>query len=228
MQIEMTIESLTGRSPATLDIRQLVIAGWAGRDVEAMEHHIAELEALGIARPRAMPTFYRVSASRLTTAPDIQIPGESASGEAETVLFIHDGRLHVGLGSDHTDREVEAYGVTVSKQVCDKPVAARAWPFEEVAPHWDRLLLRSWMTIDGERRLYQEGSVSGLLRPEDLIRKYTGGHDTLPAGTAMFGGTLGAIGGVKSGLDFACELEDPVLSRRITLAYRVEPLPVAD
>ena len=33
------------------------------------------------------------------------------------------GRIFVGLGSDHTDRKVEAYSVTVSKQMCDKPMA---------------------------------------------------------------------------------------------------------
>ena len=33
------------------------------------------------------------------------------------------GRIFVGCGSDHTDRKVEAYSVTVSKQMCDKPIA---------------------------------------------------------------------------------------------------------
>ena len=33
------------------------------------------------------------------------------------------GRTFVGLGSDHTDRKVESYSVTVSKQMCDKPIA---------------------------------------------------------------------------------------------------------
>ena len=33
------------------------------------------------------------------------------------------GRIFVGLGSDHTDRKVEAYSVTVSKQMCDKLMA---------------------------------------------------------------------------------------------------------
>ena len=33
------------------------------------------------------------------------------------------GRIFVGLGSDHTDRKVETYSVTVSKQMCDKVMA---------------------------------------------------------------------------------------------------------
>ena len=36
------------------------------------------------------------------------------------------GRIFVGLGSDHTDRKVETYSVTVSKQMCDKPDGAGA------------------------------------------------------------------------------------------------------
>ena len=43
------------------------------------------------------------------------------------MLLQHAGRLWVGTGSDHTDREVEKYGVTVSKQMCDKPVAPVFW-----------------------------------------------------------------------------------------------------
>src|SRR5258708_28829629 len=49
-----------------------------------------------------------------------------------------------------TDREVETYGVTVSKQMCDKPLAPLFWPYDEVAPHWDRLMLRH--LVIGDRK----------------------------------------------------------------------------
>jgi hypothetical protein len=42
----------------------------------------------------------------------------------------------------------------------------------------------------------------------------------------MFGGTLGAIGGIRSAARFDMELEDPVLGRRIQHGYDIEPLPV--
>ena len=32
--------------------KNLVIAGWTGRNVEALEAHIRELEALGVKRPK--------------------------------------------------------------------------------------------------------------------------------------------------------------------------------
>ena len=85
-------------------INNLIIAGWTGRDKGAMEAHIKELEALGVARPASTPIFYRVAGSRLTTADSIQVSGESSSGEVEFVLTNIEGELWVGVGSDHTDR----------------------------------------------------------------------------------------------------------------------------
>src|ERR1700761_9603614 len=110
------IEFLIHGKPAPATINDLVVAGWTGRDSSAVEHHIAELEAIGVARPRTVPCFYRVGANLLTTAATFDVTGSDASGEAEFVLLSLPQGLYVGLGSDHTDRKVEAYGVTVSKQ----------------------------------------------------------------------------------------------------------------
>ncbi len=54
------IEFLLEGEAATVEIHDLVIAGWTGRDAATVEHHIAELEAIGVARPRTVPCFYRV------------------------------------------------------------------------------------------------------------------------------------------------------------------------
>lgn len=224
--LNLTLESRDGRMPVAFTVANLVIAGWAGRNKEAMEHHIRELEALGVARPAATPTYYRVAAARLSTADLVEDAGTAGSGEVEALLIAKDGKLHVGVGSDHTDRKVETYGVTVSKQVCDKPVAATVWPFEEVAGHWDDLILRSYAIIDGTRLLYQEGAISGLLAPKDLIGGWAA-DGKLPDGTAMFGGTMPAIGGVRPASRFEGELEDPVLKRKITFGYDVKTLPIA-
>ena len=43
---------------------------------------------------------------------------------------------------------------------------------------------------------------------------------------AMFGGTLAAHGGVRPTSEFAFEIEDPVLGRKIAHAYRVRTLPI--
>ncbi len=225
MNLALTLQSLSGARPAEVAIDQAIVAGWTGRDAAAVEKHIRELEALGVKRPATTPIFYRVSASRITTATTIEAVGESSGGEVEFVLLQHDGRLWVGTGSDHTDREVEKYGVTVSKQMCEKPIASTFWAFDEVAPHWDRLLLRSSVVENGKRVTYQDGSVAAMIDPRDLMKRQAA-DGRLPEGTLMFCGTLAAIGGVRPTAEFAFEMEDPVLGRKIGHAYRVRTLPI--
>jgi hypothetical protein len=205
-------------------IAQLVTAAWSGRDAATIETHLRELEAIGVKRPRATPVFYRLAASLLTTADRIEVLGSETSGEAEAVLFALGGELLVGIGSDHTDRKVQIMGVALSKQICAKPVGPTLWRFAELAPHWDELRLRAWATIDGKARLYQEGSLASMRRPEDLIGLYTGSQ-RLPDGTALFCGTLAARGGITPAERFEIELEDPVLGRTLRHAYSVVPLP---
>ena len=224
-EIVFTLEAKGGQLPLTLKLRQAVIAGWTGRDPVARDKHIAELEQLGIARPASTPIYYRVAARRLTTADAIEVSGSDSSGEVEFVLIGSEGRIFVGVGSDHTDRKVEAYGVTVSKQMCDKPLAPVLWNFADIADHWDRIVLRSFATINGERVLYQEGWLDGMLGVDDLIaRGFDGGK--LPDGCAVFGGTFAAKGGIRSATRFEFEIDDPVLKRSIRHGYDVIELPV--
>ena len=60
-----------------------------------------------------------------------------------------DGLLWFGAGSDHTDREVEKYGVSVSKQMCDKPIAPEFWTAPFVHDHWEEVYLVSGDLIVG-------------------------------------------------------------------------------
>jgi hypothetical protein len=205
-------------------VNDAVIAGWTGRDAIAVEKHIKELEALGVKRPATTPIFYRVAAARLTTDDTIEAVGESSGGEVEFVLLQDAGRLWVGAGSDHTDREVEKYGVTVSKQLCDKPIASVFWSYEEVAPHWDELILRAHVIEGGKSALYQEGAVTAMMHPQALLEKHS--STSLRDGTLLFGGTLAAHGGVRPTSEFSFELEDPVLGRKIAHRYRVRTLPI--
>ncbi len=223
--LTFTIDAQGTTTPLTLAIDQAVVAGWTGRDPVARDKHIAELEAIGIARPATTPIYYRVSARRLTTEDQIEVCGGDSSGEVEFVLIGWQGRIFVGLGSDHTDRKVECYGVTVSKQMCDKPMASVLWELEEVIDHWDSLILRSYAWIGGKRELYQEGTLDAMLSvPELLARGFADGK--LPDGCAMFGGTFAAKGGIRPSSRFECELEDPILKRSIRHAYDVIEMPV--
>lgn len=205
-------------------ITHLIIAGWTGRNVEALEKHIRELEALGVKRPKRTPIFYRVSASLLTIAASIEVLGEHSSGEIEPVIFSLDDGLWIGIGSDHTDRKAETIGVSLSKQMCGKPVSRTLWHFDDVADHWDRLILRSYTQRNGQRRLYQEGTLATMRPPLELIKLGTGA-DRLPRGAAMFCGTLAVHGEITPGERFEMQLDDPVLGRKIEAAYDIHALP---
>lgn len=224
--LSLTLQTATSKVERAVGIDDVIVAGWTGRDPAAVEKHIRELEELGVKRPASTPIFYRVAAARLTTGTEIEVVGEHSGGEVEFVLLQHDGRLWVGTGSDHTDRQVETYGVTVSKQMCDKPLAPVFWAFDEVAPHWDKLLLRAHVVEGGERKVYQDGSVAAMLAPLDLIGRCLGPGNTLPEHTLMYCGTLAARGGVRPTRQFEYEIEDPVLGRKISHAYTVRILPV--
>jgi hypothetical protein len=203
-------------------VAQLVIAGWTGRDEEALRKHIKELEEVGVKPPKTTPIFYRVAASLLTFASEIQVSGPDTSGEVEFVLLQKGKELFVTVGSDHTDRKAETVSVSLSKQLCAKPIAREAWRYDEVKPHWEKLVLRSWVFENKSRTLYQEGEVSAMRTPEDLISRL----GKFPAGWAMFGGTFAAKGGIRSAARFVMELEDPVLKRSLRHEYGIVVLPV--
>ncbi|KAF1050236.1 DUF2848 domain-containing protein [Xylophilus sp.] len=208
----------------TVDIDQFVIAGWAGRDLAAIEHHIEELAALGVPRPSAVPLYYRVAANQLVQEERIQVVGGDSSGEAEVLVFMHRGELLVSLTSDHTDRRLESHSVALSKQACPKPVATTAWRHADVAAHWDRLELYAEIEKDGQTRVYQHGPLAGLRTPADLIAGHWDGG-VLPAGTAMSCGSVAAQGGIRPAAAFAMELRDPVRRRVLRHRYATDVLP---
>ena len=224
--LSVTCLSAAGAERRTLELRALVVAGLTGRDTAAVEHHLAELAAIGVKAPARIPAYFRNTSSLITHGTAIEVLGPDTSGEVEFVLIGMPDGLWVGLGSDHTDRRVEAVAIDVSKQLCAKVVAPVLWCFDEVAEHWDSLTLKAWIDEGEGLAIYQDGSVASIRRPEELIEGYTGGAP-LPVGTVMFGGTFGAIGGIRPSRRFEMELADPVLGRVIRHGYSVTTLPLA-
>ena len=207
-------------------IDRLVIAGWTSRDVAGLEHHIEELKAIGVQPPSKVPLYYRVGASLLTQSDAIEVVGDDTSGEAEPVLVGTPDRLWVTVGADHTDRKLEAYGIAQSKQVCPKVLGRTAWRFDEVEPHWDQIILRSFIEEDGKKVPYQEDLLAKIRTPRDLIAGWNDGNKRLPSGVVMFCGTIPAIGGLRGSSRFDMELDDPVLGRKIEHSYVIQVLPI--
>jgi hypothetical protein len=224
-------QSESGSLLISYEASDLVMAGWTGRDPEAVQHHIDELLALGVAPPSRTPIFYRVDPALLAgSVGEITVVGDSSSGEVEVVLLQMADGLWVGLGSDHTDRAFEAHSVQLSKQLCRKPMAETLWSYDEVIDHWDDLVLRAHISEGGERVLYQEGRLGQVRRPEELIGAYLderdlAADDGLPVGTTIFCGALPAIGGIRPSDRFEMTLEDSARGARIEHKVDIRTLP---
>jgi hypothetical protein len=227
LSIELTFTA--DGAPRAVTIRALVVAGWTGRDRAAVEHHIAELAELGVAPPSQVPLYYRLSPGLLTQDATVPMLGPDGSGEVEPMLLDDGDALWLGLGSDHTDRALEAVSVAFSKQVCAKPVGPELWRFNEVADRLDALTLESWISEDGAAWTpYQSGTL-GSIRPLAELRDacpFARSGGRLEPGTLMLCGTLGAIGGVRPAPRFRMRLADPATGRALTHDYAVDRLPV--
>src|ERR1700722_1586604 len=167
--LSFDLHDLRGKARISLEPAALIVAGWTGRDEAALRHHIEELAAIGVPRPSSVPVFYRNSVLNLSQSPVLEVLGPDTSGEVEPVIVALGDRLCLAVGSDHTDRKAETQGIALSKQLCAKPIGRDLWALEDVAGHWDRLQLRSFATIDGQRVAYQDGTLSGMRPPADLI-----------------------------------------------------------
>lgn len=222
--LELECQTRNGRVRRDVVISKLVIAGWTGRDRQSLEHHIEELAALGVARPSGVPMFYELSPALLTGAADIDVVGAYSSGEVEAVLWILSDGIWVGVGSDHTDRKLEAVDMTWSKQVCAKPVSTVVWPLDEVANHWDELCLAATVETNGQQVSYQAGGLAALRQPQDLLGKYAEQAGALPVGSVMFCGTLPLLRDIHYTPRLQLMLEDPILSRRIVHHYSTNQL----
>ncbi|AVL71359.1 DUF2848 domain-containing protein [Oligella urethralis] len=225
MKLKFNLLNRNGNTePIAVDVKYCVVAGWAGRDKAAIDEHIKELEELGVKAPSEVPLFYRVASNQLTQKKELQVVGNGSSGETEVLIFSYQGRDCISICSDHTDRILEAHSVALSKQICVKPTAKVAWLFEEVADHWDQLIIRSWIEESGQEVLYQDGSVNTLLNPVELVQKHFK-QKKMPADTVMTCGTVTVIGNIRPSSTFKMQLIDPVLERTIEHSYIIEELP---
>lgn len=225
MKMEFQLQTQAGTGPVTLQVDEIYNVGYAGRDQEVVRRHVEELAEMGVAVPRHVPTIYPVASTSLTTAEEVEVSHGQTSGEIEFVLFLTGEKRYLSVGSDHSDRALEAFSVPMAKQICPNLSAGVVWDMEEVAGHFDRLVMRSYVTKDGVRSLYQEGRVDELLSPGQLIDAVERHLGRKCENVVIYSGTLPTKEGMVYGEKFEYEMEDPVLNRRIASAYRLKLLP---
>lgn len=201
----------------------LIVAGYTGRDESVLRAHIDELAAHGIPRPEKTPAFYPLPASLLRMAPaQATVSTAETSGEAEPVLVrTAEGRLLLGVGSDHTDRAAERLSVAASKAACPKFLGAHLWPFDAVSGRWSELELQS--TVGDEGALYQEGRLSVLLHPAVVLAEALKEHpEPDDRALVLFLGTVPLLAGeIRHDRRFTARLRDG--SRELTCEYEVVP-----
>ncbi len=206
------------------DVNHVFNAGYAGSDQEKVQEHIDELVKLGVEAPTTTPILFPVSDYIVSTTSEVQVQHKETSGEIEYVLIWHDDELFVTVGSDHTDRKLETFSVPMSKQAYPNVIAGDVWKYEDVKDHWDQLELICWVTSEGEKKVYQQGTCADLLNPEQWEEHFSK-LNVKDDGNMFFSATINTE---ENTLDFAdkyeFELRDPVLNRSIKHHYYVNVL----
>jgi hypothetical protein len=202
----------------TIEVRRALAAGATGRDAEKVRRHIARMAELGVTPPPHVPMLYPLMPTLVTNATDIGVIGTDSTPEVEAVVFTWNGIDYVTVGSDHTDRRIEAASSLQGKNSCPKVTGTTAWPLAEVLDHWDALTLRASC---GDV-LLQEGGVANLL-PVQTLMDFVARHDGASSdGRLFFGGTVPTLASPPKGpAMITLELRDPVRHRALTHAYTV-------
>ncbi|MBM4330692.1 MAG: DUF2848 domain-containing protein [Deltaproteobacteria bacterium] len=225
MNLSFQLEEKTGKREISLEIKGAVLCGYTGRNQEAVRRHIEELKKEGVKPPPSVPMFYPKPAQGVAFDGDMYVQGRETSGEIEYVLLVHPKGVWVGLGSDHTDRELERLDILKSKQVCPTIISRSLWNYDEIKEHWDKIEIRSWATREDKKVLYQESSLATILPPGELMRLVQQKVRGSLEGIAIYSGTLPLKTGEIVFADrFEGELYDPVLKKKLTFHYPIYTL----
>ena len=194
--------------------------GSATRDPDAAFAHQEEVAKSGIyiASDVPAPRIYPIGLHALGTDSSVFVQSAQTSGEVEIVIHVGD-KIHVGIGSDHTDRALETVSIPGSKQACVNHLAPVFWAWDEIADTWDDCIMRSWV----DDRLYQEVGVNKFLSPPDILGILKERVRNLPSKSYMvYCGTYVSVDkALGYGKKWRYQLEAPKLSRQIDAQYDV-------
>jgi 4-hydroxyphenylacetate 3-monooxygenase len=173
--------------------RRLVVGGYTGRDETAVRAHISELAAIGVPPPPEVPAFYLLPPDLLTIGETVEVASGRTSGEVEPVLLRVDGRYYIGVGSDHTDRDLEREDIAKAKAACPKPIGPVVAPLppDLGQADWDGIE----MACHVDRQAYQRGWLSSLRTPADLLSRLPGQVAGPEDDLVVFCGTLPLLTG---------------------------------
>lgn len=208
-----------GATEKEFNLEKLIVVGFAGKDIEKTMEHIHELEAEGIKCPKTVPVVYQCSKEILTNSHTIDVIADKTSGEVEYLILVDNGKYYIGIGSDHTDRALEAVSIHKSKQLCLKPYAKDFWDYDEIKDHFEEIKLISSQIVAGKEIEYQAGKTSDLLPLDRIIAEIE--KEMTIDNSLIYTGTVPLKDGFKFGSKFSCKLVDEKLNRTLTLSYDI-------
>ncbi|MGE0240391.1 MAG: DUF2848 family protein [Parvibaculaceae bacterium] len=219
----MALTFLTGAGASIAPaIDRLILAGFAGRSLEEVEAHVAEMALQGVPRPKRFPMLWPVLPHLLTQSNSIAVYGPDTTPEVEYVLFTWQGVPYVTLGNDQCDIDVEArLSAEKSKNLCPKVLARAAWRLVDVLGHWDELRLT--LAVNGA--LMQQDRLAVLIRPDVLREKVIAVDGARDDGRMIFSGTIATQGKLPPPpYDVTMLLTDERLGREIRHDVQVTAL----
>ena len=224
-RLELTVVSGPTRTPLQFNVKRMVNAGYVGRDTKAVKAHIEELAREGVPAPLSVPMIFPVLSHNITAEDRIEVIGNKTSGEAEFVLLLDGKEVLVGVGSDHTDRDVERESIVMSKQVCQNVLSPEVWRYADAEQSWDDLIIQSWVkpAETGDWLLYQKAPLRTIISARDLISLVKpaikdGQSDEL----VIFSGTVPILTReMIFGSAFRAELIDEKAGRSLRCEYQV-------
>jgi hypothetical protein len=223
----MTVLSFELPDGSTRDVQvtHLLNAGYAGREQDEVQAHIAELAELGVPGPATTPALYPVSPYLAQQVTEVQVQHARTSGEAEWALVITDDGVLLTVACDHTDRDLEVHGVAWSKNASPDVLGRKAWRLEDVRDHLDRITLKGWVGEgDTPDTLIQDSSLGALLTPDYWLEVLTERGLNKP-GTVLISGTVAMTGGVNQfARSWKVEMADPVTGSTVEAQYVVEQM----
>ncbi|MCO4264540.1 DUF2848 domain-containing protein [Pseudarthrobacter sp. MDT3-26] len=212
-------------STRTVQVKHLLNAGYAGRELEEVQAHIAELAELGVPGPATTPALYPISPYLAQQVSEVRVQHARTSGEAEWALVITDDGVLLTVACDHTDRELEVHGVAWSKNASPDVLGRKAWRLEDVRDHLDQITLKGWVGQgDTADTLIQDSSLEALLPPDYWLEVLTARGLNEP-GTVLISGTVAMTSGVNQfARSWKVEMTDPTTGSTVDAQYVVEPM----
>jgi 4-hydroxyphenylacetate 3-monooxygenase len=223
--LQLRVQSKETIAPLQFPAKRVYNLGFTIRDAAKMKAHLDEVAKEGVPPPHTdnPPIIFPISSWATVTSDEITVQYDKTSGEIEIVTLVLDDEMYVGVGSDHTDRALEAANIPWSKQVTPNVLAPTVWRWNDVADHWDAVQMESYVTENGTTKLYQKVGVAEFWTPLEMRDSLKG--RVIPVtdgGMILFSGTVVSVDHqLNYGREWTLRMIDAVLGRQIEHTYRV-------